>query len=148
MDNTTNTENQNLETTVNVDAQATEAPKAEDKPISMADVLAARNKQLQTSAVPNQRGITKDITLNAGTPQEYTLTLQYPGFAIASMIEDDSTRDGDIKLSLVLSNAVDNDVFVQPRIKSLDFWDTHKGGVDVAREVLSFLNDGIDGNLE
>ena len=46
MDNTTNTENQNVETTVNVDAQATEAPKAEDKPISMADVLAARNKQL------------------------------------------------------------------------------------------------------
>ncbi|MGP3254681.1 hypothetical protein ACTVOF_09945, partial [Lactobacillus paragasseri] len=63
MDNTTNTEYQNLETTVNVDAQATEAPKAEDKPISMADVLAARNKQLQTGAVPNQRGITKDITL-------------------------------------------------------------------------------------
>lgn len=144
-----NNEDQNVQTTDNtVTETSAKAPQTESKPTSMADILAARNKQLEASAVPNQRGITKDITLNAGTPQEYTLTIQYPGFAIASMIEDDSTRDGDIKLSLVLSNAVDNDVFVQPRIKSLDFWDTHKGGVDVAREVLSFLNDGIDGNLE
>lgn len=144
-----NNEDQNVQTTDNtVTETSAKAPQTESKPTSMADILAARNKQLEASAVPNQRGITKDITLNAGTPQEYTLTIQYPGFAIASMIEDDSTRDGDIKLSLVLSNAVDNDVFVQPRIKSLDFWDTHKGGGDVAREVLSFLNDGIDGNLE
>lgn len=144
-----NNEDQNVQTTDNtVTETSAKAPQTESKPTSMADILAARNKQLEASAVPNQRGITKDITLNAGTPQEYTLTLQYPGFAVASMIEDDSTRDGDIKLSLVLRNAVDNDVFVQPRIKSLDFWDTHKGGVDVAREVLSFLNDGIDGNLE
>lgn len=144
-----NNEDQNVQTTDNtVTETSAKAPQTESKPTSMADILAARNKQLEASAVPNQRGITKDITLNAGTPQEYTLTIQYPGFAIASTIEDDSTRDGDIKLSLVLSNAVDNDVFVQPRIKSLDFWDTHKGGGDVAREVLSFLNDGIDGNLE
>lgn len=144
-----NNEDQNVQTTDNtVTETSAKAPQTESKPTSMADILAARNKQLEASAVPNQRGITKDITLNAGTPQEYTLTIQYPGFAIASMIEDDSTRDGDIKLSLVLSNAVDNDVFVQPHVKSLDFWDTHKGGVDVAREVLSFLNDGIDGNLE
>ena len=144
-----NTENQNTQVeNTQTDNTAVADSQNQAPQMSMADQIAARNKQLQTSEIPNQRGITKDITLNAGTPQEYTLTLQYPGFAVASMIEDDSTRDGDIKLSLVLSNAVDNDVFVQPRIKSLDFWDTHKGGVDVAREVLSFLNDGIDGNLE
>lgn len=149
MDNTTNTENQNLETTVNVDAQATEAPKTEDKPTSMADILAARNKQYQTSEIPNQRGITKDVTINEGTKYEYTLTLQYPGIAVASDIEDSATNsNGSIRLSDLMKGAVDGGVFVHPRINDVAFWDTHKGYGKVVGEVLSFLNDGIDGNLE
>ena len=132
----------------NADVQATPA-EPETKPTSMADILAARNKQLQTSEIPNQRGITKDITVNAGTKYEYTLTIQYPGIGVTSQIEDDATNsDGSIRFSDLMQGAVDNGVFVQPRIRDVGFWDSHKGYGEVAREVLSFLNDGIDGNLE
>ena len=76
------------------------------------------------------------------------LTIQYPGYGIASAIEDDATINGELKLSRVMQDAIENDVFVQPRIKSVDFWDTHKGGAEVSGEVFRFLDDGIKGNLE
>lgn len=121
----------------------------EKQPTSLADQLNARNKQLKDSAIVNQKGISKDVVINEGTEHEYTLTMQFPGVAVASSIEDDATRaDGSIRFTDLMQGAVDNGVFVQPRIKSLDFWDTHKGYGEVAGELLNFLNDGIAGDLE
>lgn len=116
---------------------------------NFAETLNKRNQQLQSSQIVNQRGITKTITVNAGTDKEYSLTLQFPGVGIASQIEDDATASGgNIRFTDLMRAAINNDVFVQPHIKSIDFWDTHKGYGEVAGEVLSFLNDGIAGNLE
>lgn len=155
-----NTENQNIQTdnikTENTQAENTQTDNAtvvdSQNPtpqMSMADQMVARNKQLQTSEIPSQLGFTKNITINAGTKYEYTLTIQYPGIGVASKIEDDSTNpNGSVRFSDLMQGAVDGDVFVNPHIKSVAFWDSHKGYGEVAGEVLSFLNDGIDSNLE
>lgn len=147
MDNNTQEQNNQNQQAENKPVETQEAPQAPQ--MSTADKLAARNKQYKTSEITNQRGITKDITVNEGTDKEYTLTLRYPGIAVASQIEDDaSNANGSIRFSDLMQGAVDNDVFVQPHIKSLGFWDNHKGYGEVASALLSFLNDGIDGNLE
>lgn len=153
MDNTENTETQNTQNTqvenTETDDTAVTAPQTQAPQMSVADLMVKKNKQLQTSEIPNQRGLTKDITINAGTKYEYSLTIQYPGIGIASQIEDNATNpNGSIRFSDLMDGAVDNDVFVQPHIKSVAFWDNHKGYGEVASEVLSFLNDGIHGNLE
>lgn len=147
MDNTENTETQNTQVE-NTQTAVTE-PQNQAPQMSMADLMAKRNKQLQTSEIPTQRGLTKDITISAGTKYEYSLTLQYPGIGTASQIEDSATNpNGSIRFSDLMQGAVDNDIFVNPHIKDIAFWDTHKGYGEVAGEVLSFLNDGINGNLE
>ena len=145
-----NTENQNTQVeNTQTDNTAVADSQNQAPQMSMADQIATRNKQLQTSEIPNQRGVTKDITINAGTKYEYTLTIQYPGIGVASQIEDDATNpNGSIRFSDLMQGAVASDVFVSPHIKSVAFWDSHKGYGEVAKEVLSFLNDGIDGNLE
>lgn len=145
-----NTENQNTQVeNTQTDNTAVDDSQNQAPQMSMADQIAARNKQLQTSEIPNQRGVTKDITINTGTKYEYTLTIQYPGIGVASQIEDDATNpNGSIRFSDLMQGAVESDVFVSPHIKSVAFWDSHKGYGEVAKEVLSFLNDGIDGNLE
>ena len=138
-----NTENQNTQVeNTQTDNTAVADSQNQAPQMSMADQIATRNKQLQTS-------VTKDITINAGTKYEYTLTIQYPGIGVASQIEDDATNpNGSIRFSDLMQGAVESDVFVSPHIKSVAFWDSHKGYGEVAKEVLSFLNDGIDGNLE
>lgn len=147
MDNTENTETQNTQVE-NTQTAVTE-PQNQAPQMSMADLMAKRNKQLQTSEIPTQRGLTKDITISAGTKYEYSLTLQYPGIGTASQIEDSATNsNGSIRFSDLMQGAVDNDVFANPHIKDIAFWDTHKGYGEVAGEVLSFLNNGINGNLE
>lgn len=147
MDNT-ETQNTQLENTQTDNTAVTE-PQNPAPQMSMADQMANRNRQLQTSEIPNQRGITKDITVNAGTKYEYTLTIQYPGIGSASQIEDNSTNpNGSVRYSDLMQGAVDHDMFVNPHIKSVSFWDTHKGYGEVAGELLSFLNDGINSNLE
>ncbi len=144
----TETQNTQVENTQTDNTTVTDSQN-QDSQMSIADRMVSRNKQLQTSEIHNQLGITKDITINAGTKYEYTLTIQYPGIGIASKIEDDATNpNGSIRYSDLMQVAVENDVFVQPHIKSVAFWDTHKGYGEVAGEVLSFLNDGINGNLE
>ena len=145
-----NTENQNTQVeNTQTDNTAVADSQNQATQMSMADQIATRNKQLQTSEIPNQRGVTKDITINAGTKYEYTLTIQYPGIGVASQIEDDATNpNGSIRFSDLMQGAVESDVFGSPHIKSVAFWDSHKGYGEVAKEVLSFLNDGIDGNLE
>lgn len=150
MDNTENTETQNTQVeNTQTDHTTVTEPQNQAPQMSMADLMAKRNKQLQTSEIPNQHGITKDITISAGTKYEYSLTLQYPGIGTASQIEDSATNpNGSIRFSDLMQGAVDNDVFVNPHIKDIAFWDTHKGYGEVAGEVLSFLNDGINGNLE
>lgn len=147
-------DNQNVETTQNdqtVENTAVETTdtKQDVKPEeTMADKIARQNKQYETSAIKNQMGITKDVTINEGTKYEYTLTLQFPGVATASDIEDDATKvDGNIRFSALMREALENDVIVRPHIKSLDFWNTHKGYGEVAGEVLNFLNSGINGDL-
>lgn len=147
MDNT-ETQNTQVENT-QVENNPVEATEVQPVQLNPAEKLAARKKQYQTSEITNQYGITKDITVNEGTDKEYTLTVQYPGIAIASQIEDDATNtNGSIRFSNLMQGAVDNDLFVQPHIKSVAFWDNHKGYGEVAGAVLSFLNDGINGNLE
>lgn len=150
MDNTENTETQNTQVeNTQTDHTTVTEPQNQAPQMSMADLMAKRNKQLQTSEIPNQHGITKDITISAGTKYEYSLTLQYPGIGTASQIEDSATNpNGSIRFSDLMQGTVDNDVFVNPHIKDIAFWDTHKGYGEVAGEVLSFLNDGINGNLE
>ena len=121
-------DNQNVETTQNdqtVENTAVETTdtKQDVKPEeTMADKIARQNKQYETSAIKNQMGITKDVTINEGTKYEYTLTLQFPGVATASDIEDDATKaDGNIRFSTLMREALENDVIVRPHIKSLDF---------------------------
>ena len=46
-----------------------------------------------------------------------------------------------------MRGAIRNDVIARPHIKSLDFWNTHKGFGEVAGQVLQFLNSGINGDL-
>lgn len=147
-------DNQNVETTQNdqtienTTVETTDAKQDVKPEETMADKIARQNKQYETSAIKNQMGITKDVTINEGTKHEYTLTLQFPGVAVASDIEDDATKaDGNIRFSTLMREALENDVIVRPHIKSLDFWNTHKGYGEVAGEVLNFLNSGINGDL-
>lgn len=115
--------------------------------------LEAHQKQVkkvnavENSEIASTLGKTKDITIAKGTEQEYMLTLQYPGTARALEIMDLSSNKYDhVAFSLLMQEAI-KDVIVSPRITSLSFWDKHKGLSEVAAEVLSFLNEGLDGNL-
>lgn len=148
-------DNQNVETTQNdqtienTTVETTDTKQDVKPEETMADKIARQNKQYETSAIKNQMGITKEVVINEGTKYEYTLTLQFPGVAVASDIEDDATKtDGNIRFSTLMREALENDVIVRPHIKSLDFWNTHKGYGEVAGEVLNFLNSGINGDLQ
>ena len=85
-----------------------------------------------------------------GTPQEYTITLQYPGGARALEIEDIAGTGkavGDVAYSRLMNEAI-KDVIVMPRVQSIDsYWNDHAGLAEVAVTVLSFLNAGIGGFL-
>ncbi|WP_281830332.1 hypothetical protein [Lactobacillus amylolyticus] len=158
MDNDQTTQANEAQTTQANEAQTTQANEASQSTaptqdttptVNLADEMAKRNKQYETSAIVDQKGITKDIVLNEGTQYEYMLTLQFPGVATASQIEDDATGDnGQIRFTDLMQAVIDNDVIVRPHIKSLDFWDTHKGYGQVGAEVLQFLNQGINGDLK
>jgi len=150
MDNQNNESNQNVNATESTVPETTSVAQPEEtKPVeTMADKIARQNKQYEDSAIKNQLGITKDVVINEGTKYEYTLTFQFPGVGTASDIEDDATgTNGNIRFTDLMRGAIRNDVIVRPHIKSLDFWDTHKGFGEVAGQVLQFLNSGINGDL-
>ena len=118
--------------------------------MSEADKRAFFAEELQNSAIENQFGKTKTIVVNEGTKYQYQMILAFPGTAIASQIEDDATTDatGSVDFTQLMQGAVDNGVISFPQVKSLDFWNYHKGYSEVAAKVLNFLNDGLAGNLE
>ena len=118
--------------------------------MSEADKRAFFAEELQNSAIENQFGKTKTIVVNEGTKYQYHMILAFPGTAIASQIEDDATTDatGSVDFTQLMQGAVDNGVISFPQVKSLDFWNYHKGYSEVAAKVLNFLNDGLAGNLE
>lgn len=104
-------------------------------------------KTVEESTVENIMGKTEDVVVAKGTDKEYTVTLQFPGAARAMEIEDiAANKFNNIAYSLLMEEAI-KDVIVSPKIKSLDFWNTHAGLGDVTIAVLSFLNKGIAGQL-
>ena len=118
--------------------------------MSEADKRAFFAEELKNSAIENQFGKTETIVVNEGTKYQYHMILAFPGTAIASQIEDDATTDatGNVDFTRLMQGAVDNGVISFPQVKSLDFWNYHKGYSEVAGKVLQFLNDGLAGNLE
>ena len=105
-------------------------------------------KDAESSTIASMMGKTKTIVVAQDTDHEYSLTLQFPGVARAMEIEDiASNQYGNMVFSLLMKEAI-KDVIVSPKINSLDFWDTHAGLGEVTIEVLSFLNDGINGEIK
>ena len=115
--------------------------------MSEADKRAFFAVELQNSAIENQFGKTETIVVNEGTKYQYHMILAFPGTAIASQIEDDATTDA-TGITKLMQSAIDNGVISFPQVKSLDFWNYHKGYSEVAGKVLNFLNNGLAGNLE
>lgn len=116
--------------------------------------LEAHQKQIksaklaETSTIASMMGKTKTIVIAQDTEHEYSLTLQFPGVARAMEIEDiASNQYGNMVFSLLMKEAI-KDVIVSPKINSLDFWDTHAGLGEVTIQVLTFLNDGINGEIK
>lgn len=107
-------------------------------------------KKAESSTIANMMGKTQDFVICEGTPQEYTITLQYPGGARALEIEDIAGTGkavGDVAYSRLMNEAI-KDVIVMPRVQSIDsYWNDHAGLAEVAVTVLSFLNAGIGGFL-
>lgn len=118
--------------------------------MSEADKRAFFAKELQGATIPNQFGKTETIVVNEGTKYQYHMILAFPGTAIASQIEDEATTDatGNVDFTQLMQGAVDNGVISFPQVKSLDFWNYHKGYSEVAGKVLNFLNNGLAGDLD
>lgn len=105
-------------------------------------------KDAESSTIASMMGKTKTILVAQDTEHEYSLTLQFPGVARAMEIEDiASNQYGNMVFSLLMKEAI-KDVIVSPKINSLDFWDTHAGLGEVTIQVLTFLNDGINGEIK
>lgn len=105
-------------------------------------------KDAESSTIASMMGKTKTIVVAQDTEHEYSLTLQFPGVARAMEIEDiASNQYGNMVFSLLMKEAI-KDVIVSPKINSLDFWDTHAGLGEVTIQVLTFLNDGINGKIK
>lgn len=105
-------------------------------------------KDAESSTIASMMGKTKTIVIAQDTEHEYSLTLQFPGVARAMEIEDiASNQYGNMVFSLLMKEAI-KDVIVSPKINSLDFWDTHAGLGEVTIQVLTFLNDGINGEIK
>lgn len=105
-------------------------------------------KDAESSTIASMMGKTKTIFVAQDTEHEYSLTLQFPGVARAMEIEDiASNQYGNMVFSLLMKEAI-KDVIVSPKINSLDFWDTHAGLGEVTIQVLTFLNDGINGEIK
>ena len=105
-------------------------------------------KDAESSTIASMMGKTKTIVVAQDTGHEYSLTLQFPGVARAMEIEDiASNQYGNMVFSLLMKEAI-KDVIVSPKINSLDFWDTHAGLGEVTIQVLTFLNDGINGEIK
>ncbi|MCX8737279.1 MAG: hypothetical protein ACRC1X_06875 [Lactobacillus panisapium] len=105
-------------------------------------------KDAESSTIASMMGKTKTIVVAQDTDHEYSLTLQFPGVARAMEIEDiASNQYGNMVFSLLMKEAI-KDVIVSPKINSLDFWDTHAGLGEVTIQVLTFLNDGINGEIK
>lgn len=100
------------------------------------------------STIKSMLGMTKTIKIAEGTPQEYSLTLKYPGIARASQIEDDIQNPfGNVSFSALMSEAIKY-IIISPKIKSVSFWDTHVNYAEVALKVNQFLNEGINCQLQ
>lgn len=105
-------------------------------------------KDAESSTIASMMGKTKTIVVAQDTDHEYSLTLQFPGVARAMEIEDiASNQYGNMVFSLLMKEAI-KDVIVSPKINSLDFWDTHASLGEVTIQVLTFLNDGINGEIK
>lgn len=101
----------------------------------------------EDSEIESIMGKTTTVTIAEDSEHPYTLTLRFPGTARASQIEDDASNQyGNINFTALMEQAIQY-VIVSPKIKSLDFWDTHEGYSEVSAQVLNFLNAGLNGEI-
>lgn len=99
------------------------------------------------SELKSMLGMTRTIKIAEGTDKEYSLGLRFPGIARASQIEDDIQNPfGNVSFSALMEEAIKY-IIVSPKIKSIEFWDTHANFSEVALKVNQFLNEGINGQL-
>lgn len=96
-------------------------------------------KEAESSKIDPLTSQEETVVINEDTDQEYKLKLRFPGVRKAStMIEDCRNPFGQPNLPVLLESAL-KDVIVQPRIKNLDWWNTHKGLYEAAGKVYQFL---------
>lgn len=97
----------------------------------------------EASTMKSMFGMTETVTIAENSKHPYSITMRYPGTAIASQIEDDATnRYNGVNMTELMEQAIKH-VIISPRITSLDFWDTHEGYSEVFANVLQFLNEGL-----
>lgn len=102
------------------------------------------NEAAANSTIASTFGATETFTIAADTDHSYSVTLRFPGTAIAAQIEDDASNQYDGINSRVLMEAAIKHVIVSPKITSLSFWDEHHGFSEVVVRVLQFLNSKLN----
>lgn len=118
------------------------------------EVQASKKKALETaktSEIASKFGKRKTVTIAEGTDHEYQITLLFPGTVTASNLVDNSMNAfGNINRTAFMEEAIKpgTGLIVEPQIKSLSFWDTHKGYNEVTNECINFLTDMLNQALK
>lgn len=104
-----------------------------------------RNKSMAVdSAIPDLRQERETVTIKEGTPYEYNLVLAFPGVREASMLREGSRNVfGQIDRTAFMEDAI-KQIIVEPEIKSLDFWNTHRGFDEATDAVINFLGNKLN----
>lgn len=98
------------------------------------------NEAAEASTIKSVFGVTKTVNIAEDTDAPYSITMRFPGVAVASRIMDDATNQyNNIDATEIMQAAIKH-VIISPKINSLSFWDEHHGYTEVVGHVLTFLN--------
>lgn len=149
----TNDENVTVEdTTQPTEPQKVEVVDAEEnskKAVDLVNQMKDNAKNAATSQMASLMGHTKTVTIGEDVDPDlaYTITLRFPGVARASDIIDGSQNPfGNLIRTALLEECIRH-VIVSPKIKNLDFFDTHIGYDQVFAECRNFLDEGLAGKF-
>ena len=100
-------------------------------------------EEAESSKITPLTAVSKTVTIREDTDQEYQLKLQFPGVEEATEILENSRNPfGAINRPELLRESLKH-VIIQPKIKSIKWWNDHEGLYEAAEAVLNFLTEKL-----
>lgn len=106
----------------------------------IAEVRSAAKEESAKNVISSRFSKTDTFKFHEGEDDEQTYLFQFPGTTRASQLMDASANPfGNINQTYFMQQAIAQHVIVEPKIKDLSYFDTHKGYTEVYNQLYQFL---------